>query len=519
MQLILCVVVRLFFIPRTKNKRGFLLSKFIKEAIMSGKFQVKRLSQLAPGRISGFFQNCTPEELITIIEDIKILIRTDDTESPKDKEKYISYITMAESVLNGKLQEEQKETDYIDTSKFKPMTTREIIDILSLTIKRDEDIKLITFLCMLSAFTKEDQFNISFNGPSSSGKSFIALQVSKLFPDTSIMKLSGASPTAFFHEQGKLDPDNHTITVDLEGKIIIFLDQQNTLLLQKIRSLLSHDEKLITFKITDKNQKGGNKTKTIIIKGFPAVIFCSASLTMDEQECTRFLLLSPEISPDKLSEAVAEKILRGSNPFAYTYKLETNKARSLLKERIIALKQEAGTISDFIIPQNEMVKEMFLERIKIHKPRHSRDIERIMAFSKILAYVNVWFRKREGSAVIVDESDIKEAFRIWDTISEPQDLNLPPYINNFYNEIILPGYIEKNRMFIKNDHVGLTRSEIIHFYYKKTGMHLAEYKLRTEIILMLETAGLIIQQSDPADHMHKLVVPAIFADTDKVNNL
>ena len=47
-------------------------------------------------------------------------------------------------------------------------------------------------------------------------------------------------------------------------------------------------------KITDKSQKHGLRTKNVTIRGYPSVIFCSAGLKIDEQEATRFLLLSPE---------------------------------------------------------------------------------------------------------------------------------------------------------------------------------------------------------------------------------
>src|SRR3989344_6454135 len=159
-----------------------------------------------------------------------------------------------------------------DTSRFLPLTTQDIIRILGLTIKKDETNKLITFLSQLSAYTESSQINISFNAPSSSGKSFIPLEISQLFPPEDVLKLGGCSPTAFFHDQGVYDKETNTIRVDLSRKIIIFLDQPNSQLLEKLRSLLSHDEKEIHLKITDKNQRGGNRTKNVILIGFPVVI-------------------------------------------------------------------------------------------------------------------------------------------------------------------------------------------------------------------------------------------------------
>jgi 5S rRNA maturation endonuclease (ribonuclease M5) len=85
----------------------------------------------------------------------------------------------------------------IDTSKFKPMSLDQVKDVLGLTIKKDDENKIVTFLALLSAYTDNAQFNISFNAPSSSGKSFIPLEISNLFPEDDVMKLAHITPTAF----------------------------------------------------------------------------------------------------------------------------------------------------------------------------------------------------------------------------------------------------------------------------------------------------------------------------------
>ena len=76
---------------------------------------------------------------------------------------------------------EEEEIDEVTT--FKGMSLGEVADVLSLTIKFDEENKLITFLCMLSAYTDKSQINVSFNAPSSSGKTYLTTEIAKLFPD------------------------------------------------------------------------------------------------------------------------------------------------------------------------------------------------------------------------------------------------------------------------------------------------------------------------------------------------
>ncbi|MCX7661474.1 MAG: hypothetical protein N2Z79_02175, partial [Candidatus Omnitrophica bacterium] len=200
-----------------------------------------------------------------------------------------------------KLEKEIEDEELIQKNRehlreiFPYLSKEKLLEVLGLTIKQDDTNKLITFLCCLSAYTENNQFNLSFNAPSSTGKSYIPIEVSSLFPKEDVIKVGYCSPTAFFHDKGQFIKELEGYYVDLERKILIFLDQPHTLLLEHLRPLLSHDEKEIRIKITDKSQKYGLKTKNAVIKGYPSVIFCSAGLKIDEQEATRFLLLSPEI--------------------------------------------------------------------------------------------------------------------------------------------------------------------------------------------------------------------------------
>ena len=90
----------------------------------------------------------------------------------------------------------------IDTSQFQEMSAEKLLDIIGVTIKKDDHNKLVTFLCQLSAYTEGSQFNISFNAPSSTGKSYIPTEIVKLFPKEDVLEIGYCSPTAFFHMTG-----------------------------------------------------------------------------------------------------------------------------------------------------------------------------------------------------------------------------------------------------------------------------------------------------------------------------
>lgn len=381
---------------------------------------------------------------------------------------------------------------------YQPLYSKELSEILGLTIKRDEVNKVIAFLSFLSAYTENSQLNLSFNAPSSTGKSFIPLEIARLFPTEDVIPLAYTSPTAFFHGVGQFDAEREGYIVNLSRRIIIFLDQPHTLLLQHLRPLLSHDKKEIEIRITDKSQKAGLRTKNIFLIGFPAVIFCTANYKIDEQEATRFLLLSPETSQEKIREAIFQKIQREADSDFDSF-IEGDSERRRLRERIEKIKYEG--ITEIKIGNSQKVTEDFFKSNCILKPRHMRDIDKILSLVKCFALLNVWHRQRAGSVITANDEDIEEAFKLWSEISESQELNLPPYIFNFYRDIILPAFDAKGDW--------LSRSDIIKKHFEVYGRTLPDWQLRQDILPMLEMSGLISQEKgkDPADKRKVLIYP------------
>ncbi|MCC7004980.1 toprim domain-containing protein [Candidatus Nomurabacteria bacterium] len=431
---------------------------------------------------------------------------------------YLTKLNLSVPDLFDKYAKEYPER--IDPSQFQPLKPEDIVETLELTIKNDNENKVVSFLCQLSAYTEDAQFNISFNSPSSTGKSYIALEVSKLFPNEDVIKLGNCSKTAFFHEQGSYNKETNEITVDLSRKILIFTDMPHTGLLEGLRSFLSHDEKIMYSKITDKNQKGGNRTKTIALKGYPSVIFCTAGLRMDPQEQTRFILLSPEVNQEKIYAGISNTIRKEVDNEKYREWLDNDPKRKLLKLRIQAIRQER--IDDIKISNQEKIFEQFFKEDRKLQPRHQRDIKRLLSLVKSFALLNLWWRERNGSTITANDEDIEQAFKLWEKISISQELNLPPFIYDIYMEIIIPAYKEKNefqsQVFDETPKHGITRQEILEKHYKVYGRMLDAQQLRQQIIPVLETSGLIYQEQDPNDKRKILISPSTFFGAQQKNN-
>ncbi|MCJ9430740.1 hypothetical protein [Kordiimonas marina] len=391
---------------------------------------------------------------------------------------------------------------------FEPLNADRLASILDLTIKHDRTNKLVTFMCALSAFTEADQFNVSYNAPSSTGKSYIPIEIAKLFPADDVMQIGYCSPTAFFHDVGVPDKAKKgRVVVDLSRKILIFLDQPHNELLSRLRPLLSHDSKAINIKITDKSQKQGLRTKDVLPKGFPSVIFSTAGLRVDEQEATRFFLLSPEVHQDKIRQSIGAAIERESGGAKYEAKVERDVGRAQLKERLQMIKDAHITDIRITPKLRSEIQRVFLDDKQVLRPRSQRDIKRFISLMKAFALLNLWWRDRDGSTITVHPDDFAEACALWEELSVSQELNLPPYIYSIYRDVILSAWRDKNKAY-GGRVVGLTRGEVLSEHFHVYGRMLDATQLRKQILPMLETTGLVIEERDPHNRSRKFIFPA-----------
>ncbi len=403
----------------------------------------------------------------------------------------------------------------ISEDEKKELSPEEISNILSLTVKGDDTNKIITFICMLNAYTDNSQFNISFRSPSSTGKSYIPLEISSLFPKEDLMKIAYSSPSSFYHDGGTWDDENEIVRVDLERKIMIFIDQPHDELLKRLRPLLSHDERELIYKITDKRERKGLRTKNVLIRGYPSVIFCTAKMKNDEQESTRSFILSPETSSEKIKDSIYLKSLKLGNPSSFNKMLVSDSKRRALKNRIRNIK--TAKINDVIIENPEEIAKKFMNNYPRLKPRYSRDFERLFSLIKGFALINFLNRRVENERdVAANETDVKNAFEIWKSISESQELGIPPYIYRIYTDVILHLFRENNK---KNDDIlGLSRKDIMSVYLDVYGRPINEWQLKNEIIPVLESSGLIVQEKDPDDGRKLLVYVTYPTPSEYIDN-
>lgn len=379
------------------------------------------------------------------------------------------------------------------------ITLQELSEVLATTVKRDEPAKILTFLGMLLAQTDEDQYNIAFQAESSTGKSYIPLELIEYFPEEERCIYGGASPTSFFHEVGFWDKERKVIRVDLAGKILVFLDQPHWMLMEKLRPLLSHDRKVLTYKITDKREKAGLRTKTVELIGYPTVVFCTAKPTQEEQEKTRLWLLSPEISQEKLRESLWLIAKKEGNREAFSQWLEQDPKRRWLKRRVGLIR--ASGIRNIVIPDVEEILKRYLGGRSSLKPRDQRDFPRLLRLIKALALLNCFNRKEVHPGTIeASREDVEEAFRLYGIIAPSNELGLAPETYEIFVKVIAP---------LASENHGISRKEIQKRYYDVFHRPLQDYRLRQQILPSLESAGLIRQEPNPENKREILIYPTV----------
>jgi Bifunctional DNA primase/polymerase, N-terminal len=391
------------------------------------------------------------------------------------------------------------------------LTYEEVAEILSTSIKKDHAAKIISFSAMLLSQTNGDQMNIGYQAESSSGKSWIPLELSVYFPENEVQLIASASPTAFFHDGGNWDKDRKILLVDLEHKILIFIDQPHFQLQEKLRPLLSHDRKELIYKITDKSQKHGLRTKNVILRGYPSTFFCTTNLDPDEQEKTRMLLLSPEVDQNKLYESLELTALRKGNYEEYSKRIMQDPKRAWLKNRIYLIRQWG--IREIILPADgRTVFERFIKEHPYLQPRHQRDFPRIFNLIKGHALLNCFNRERiKPDTIIATYADIEAGFKLYKYIERSNELGLSPYIHTIYEDVILPLLRKLTRDSEGEAIEGLSKEKIIKRHYEVRHKPLSPEMLKS-ILLQLESVGLVKQEPDPNDRRKTLVYPTVSSD-------
>lgn len=395
------------------------------------------------------------------------------------------------------------------------ITLVKLDNILATTLKHDETTKRILFLTGILTYTDSDQQNVGLLGSSSTGKTYNSSEIFWYFPKEDIIELQGASKTSFIHKNSAVIVDkrnmkpidycqkpkkgdsrekrdewselmrNKIFYLNYRQKIILLPDMPDSKLFSSIRPMLSHDREYSQYSVTEPNTM---KTKEIMIRGFATCVFSTAKTYLDEQEVTRFFLLSPESTKEKI-KADIELISRKNSDINFEFWHEHSPERLELKEQVRKVKE--AKINRVLVPENLIgeTEKWYVESHEL-RPKSHRDYPRILSLAKAWALLNFENRRQteiEGKKVLyVNEEDLKIAKEIYGEILESNEKGVSPECWKFYKSVVLPE--------IENSVIGAPIENFHKRYFEVNKQLINGYRLKG-MLENLEGAGLICKDT------------------------
>jgi hypothetical protein len=344
------------------------------------------------------------------------------------------------------------------------------------TVKHDVVTKNMVFLTGLSAYTPEP-INLFLRGESSIGKTYNVVQTLKYFPKEDTWLLGGLSPTALIHQYGLLVDKNGDIIlpwdrpdkeapieekeawrqrlidarylIDLRQKILVFLEAPRYETFNMLRPILSHDAFEISYRFTDKSGKGQLQTQHVVIRGWPATIFCSTQEKYVQDLATRGFTVTPETKQRKFQAA---NTLTGKKA-AFPWKFDNDFDFMLLEGYIRFLKNH---LQDFkaLVPFGVELAKTYPSKF----PRSMRDFKQILNLIKVSALFHLHqrpvlvrklkveiqgkdpnvpeYREFEEHYIMATKRDYDLVMDLWNQIRETTETSAPGHIINFYHAVV-----------------------------------------------------------------------------------
>ena len=332
-------------------------------------------------------------------------------------------------------------------------------------VKRDEVTKNMVLLTCLSAYTP-NPLNLFLRGESSIGKTYNVTSVLKYFPKEDVWLLGGLSPTALIHDYGMLVDENGEeirridkpakkaspeeteawlkrlqkshYEVNLEDKILVFLEAPNIETFNKLRPILSHDAYEISYKFADK-PFGHIQTMHVVLKGWPATIFCSTAEKYVQDLATRSLTLTPETTEDKYREANVFTGDKASFPWRSFEDSDFQEFCSFIRFLREEIKKK-----HVLIPYAKNLALNFPSQF----PRSMRDFKQVVSLLKIFSYIHMFQRpilvrhvkeeekEREELYVLSCAEDFEFVMELWEEIRETTETSAPAQIIQFFHDVV-----------------------------------------------------------------------------------
>ena len=431
---------------------------------------------------------------------------------------------------------------------------KKLLEFYQKEIKQEDTNTLKVLLTGLSAFTT-NPINSRILAPSSEGKTYIVEQVTQLFPSESLIILSSATPQSFKYSHGKemieengelipieekLEPlyqelediankkDRKKIEkrikkevenlhaesyflIDFTDKWLIFLDSQNQALWEFLKTILSHDRKDQKHLIT--NKVGGKNTQErIIIRGSPAVTYCSAkdesNLSISAEMDTRFDTIYLKNNPVKYKSSIHLTAKKSGLPneiyeeeVVSTQEIEQSK--ELVNLLIDNVRKYGSTDHPIINPYSDKLATLFPNESGIRQRQFGRVMQMITIVT--LCYSNLRNKVVIGDNIypVVELSDVKKAVDLM-----KENSSLPTQKIQFFNDIFRPAFVSiATEIELVNEKItAVTANEIVEEIKKKHPKFdsLTRKKITETYLQAFVDFGALEESEDPRNRSRRI---------------
>jgi len=384
--------------------------------------------------------------------------------------------------------EEQKE--FLPEYKEKALELLKQSDILEKFIQHSnkwlvEDVQLrkLELLAMISALSTFP-LNLSLQQTWSSGKSTTTTATAKYFQEEDTWLLGAMSPKALIHMHGTFDKEKDSFIINLEKKILVFLDEPTFQTLVALKPLLSRDRYESQYKYVDSTTM---KTVTSTLRGFPTAVFCAVKSKYTEEFTSRWLTASPSTNPTKIRKVLQQKADKKVSPEKYeedTEFLIWKKAFAILKE-------------DFpfrvVIPYAKQLEPFF-------RAKRAVDMRFFDLFLSLIEATTILYshqrRKNEKERIIATIQDYQTAYEVFKESERTTVYGVGQDVLDFYTNIVLP---------CTTDNVLATYQDLASRYYEMYQEPINQNHMRDHYLRPLEAKGLIEVSEDTADKRRKLI--------------
>lgn len=436
-----------------------------------------------------------------------------------------------------------------------------IMRYVSKNVKHEPTLIKLALLVMASAYTP-NPLNLALESPQSEGKSYPLIEVAELFPRKDVWDLGGMTPQVLTRDRGyyvdretgknigedigklkieinalgsskedktkkdKLKKELVTLMngavkiVDMQGKILLFLEAPSKETFAKLRPILSRDKYEIEFKFVDIPYKNGPQvTMEARIRGWPVAIYATADNPQGniwDQIRSRFIVVSPNMRQEKYKAAnqyTASKHGSISDPLKLS---KVNDELTICRTYISLLKQKLNekylelSKKKYFKPENvsftwnPMAKKLE-KSFPSNLGQHMRDFKYFMALMDISCLFSLfnrpYFEITEHPHWVVTKWDLKNVIELFDNYHFFVKIGELPI--KIFEDIILG--MDLNHKSVDDDD-GFSWKDLRDELGRK-GLPNGKTHVQKNIIDPLEQVGLLCKVNNKDDKRFNVFVP------------